>query len=56
MRKRGVGAIGIKQILGKAGVLNTALIEWGWMSAEAPIDWIGDSQLLGVVVMMRPPM
>lgn len=46
-----VGAIGIKQILGKAGVLNTALIEWGWMSAEAPIDWIGDSQLLGVVVM-----
>ncbi len=46
-----VGAIGIKQLLGKMGVLNTALMEAGLMNPEAPIDWLGESQLAGVVVM-----
>ncbi len=46
-----VGAIGVKQVLGKMGVLNTALIDLGWMDAANPIDWLGESQLLGVVIM-----
>ena len=45
-----VGAIGIKQLLGKAGVFNTWLIDMGLMSAERPFDWLGESQLLGVVI------
>jgi iron(III) transport system permease protein len=36
-----VGAIGIQQILGTHGMLNTALIKLGWMSACTPFDWIG---------------
>ena len=46
-----VGAIGIKHLLGKMGVLNTGLINLGLMDPSQPIDWLGESQLLGVVVM-----
>lgn len=46
-----VGAIGIKQLLGKVGVLNSALIDWGWMDPAQPMDWLGESRLLGVVIM-----
>ncbi len=46
-----VGALGIRQFLGQAGVLNSLLIDLGVMSADKPIDWLGDGQLLGVVIM-----
>ncbi len=46
-----VGALGIKQFLGQAGVLNAFLIKIGAMDAGAPVDWLGDGQLFGVVVM-----
>lgn len=46
-----VGALGVKQLLGQAGVLNAVLIDLGLMSAEAPFDWLGEGRLFGVVLM-----
>ncbi len=46
-----VGALGIRQILGQAGVFNAFLIDLGLMDANAPYDWLGEGQLLGVVLM-----
>ncbi len=46
-----VGALGIKQLLGQAGVLNSFLIDLGFMEANAPYDWLGEGQLFGVVLM-----
>ena len=46
-----VGALGIRQILGQAGVLNAFLIDLGLMSADAPFDWLGEGRLFGVVIM-----
>jgi iron(III) transport system permease protein len=46
-----VGAIGVKAILGQAGALNSALITLGWMDAARPVDWLGEHQLVGIVIM-----
>ncbi|MDF1823813.1 MAG: iron ABC transporter permease [Verrucomicrobiales bacterium] len=46
-----VGALGIKQLLGQAGVLNAFLIDLGLMNAAAPFDWLGEGRLFGVVLM-----
>ncbi len=46
-----VGALGIRQFLGQMGVLNTFLINLGWMDPAAPYDWMGEGQLFGVVLM-----
>ncbi|MEX2581270.1 MAG: iron ABC transporter permease [Verrucomicrobiales bacterium] len=46
-----VGALGIRQILGQAGVLNGFLIDLGVMEADAPFDWLGEGRLFGIVVM-----
>lgn len=46
-----VGAVGIKHILGISGSLNTVLVDLGVMSADAPMDWLGESRFWGVVVM-----
>ena len=46
-----VGAIGVKQILGQAGALNSLLQAIGLMSPEHPIDWLGQGRFWGVVVM-----
>lgn len=46
-----VGAIGVKAILGQAGALNSALIAFGWMDPAQPVDWLGEHQLVGIVVM-----
>jgi iron(III) transport system permease protein len=46
-----VGAIGIKQILGQQGALNALLQATGLMSADHPIDWLGQGRFWGVVVM-----
>lgn len=46
-----VGAIGIKAILGQAGALNASLIHLGFMDAAHPTDWLGEGQMLGIVIM-----
>lgn len=46
-----VGALGVRQFLGQAGVLNVALAKMGLMDPAHPIDWMGEGQLFGVVVM-----
>jgi iron(III) transport system permease protein len=46
-----VGALGVKQLLGQAGALNSFLIDLGLMSADAPYDWLGEGRLFGVVLM-----
>jgi iron(III) transport system permease protein len=46
-----VGAIGVKAMLGQAGALNSLLIKLGLMDAAAPFDWLGTSQMFGIIVM-----
>ncbi len=46
-----VGALGVRQFLGQAGVLNTFLIDLGLMEANAPFDWLGEGRLVGIVLM-----
>ncbi|MBI1375748.1 MAG: ABC transporter permease subunit [Phycisphaera sp.] len=36
-----VGAIGLRQLLGRYGALNALLINWGWMDPAAPTNWLG---------------
>lgn len=46
-----VGAIGVKQILGQRGALNVFLEDLGLMNPDAPMDWLGESRLFGVVLL-----
>jgi len=46
-----VGAIGIKAILGQAGALNALLMNMGLMSRQHPVDWLGEGQMTGIIVM-----
>ncbi|HRJ10902.1 MAG TPA: iron ABC transporter permease [Prosthecobacter sp.] len=46
-----VGAIGIKAILGQAGALNALLMNLGLMSRSQPVDWLGEGQMTGIVIM-----
>ncbi len=46
-----VGALGVRQFLGQAGVLNTFLIDLGLMDATLPFDWLGEGRLAGIVLM-----
>ncbi|MGE4549841.1 MAG: iron ABC transporter permease [Opitutales bacterium] len=47
-----VGAIGLRQLLGQFGMLNTFLIDLGWMNANQPVDWLsGDGRFYGVAVL-----
>jgi iron(III) transport system permease protein len=46
-----VGAIGIKQILGQEGALNALLQSLGMMNPDAPMDWLGEGRLWGIIVM-----
>jgi iron(III) transport system permease protein len=46
-----VGAIGVKQILGQQGAFNALLENLGLMDSAAPIDWLGQSRLWGVIIM-----
>ena len=47
-----VGAIGVKQILGQQGALNALLSELGILNPAAPIDWLGEGRIWGVVVLI----
>lgn len=44
-----VGAIGFKQMFSRFGSLNLWLMQWGVI--DGPIDWLGSSGLVGLVVM-----
>jgi len=46
-----VGALGIRQFLGQAGVFNSFLIDLGLMDASSPYDWLGEGRLVGIVLM-----
>lgn len=46
-----VGAVGVKQILGVRGALNSFLVKIGAMDYAAPIDWLGEGRFWGVVIM-----
>jgi iron(III) transport system permease protein len=46
-----VGAIGIKHLIGPDGALNALLALIGLVDPSHPIDWLGESRLLGVVML-----
>ncbi len=46
-----VGAIGMKQMFGQNGAINSALVQLGLMDPANPIDWLGDGRFWGIVVM-----
>ena len=46
-----VGAIGVKAMLGQAGALNSFLAAVGLMDPGHPIDWLGEGQMFGIVIM-----
>jgi iron(III) transport system permease protein len=45
-----VGAIGMRQILGRFGVLTALADQAGWIPHHSPIDWFGSAQILGVIL------
>jgi len=46
-----VGAIGIKSMLGSMGAVNAFLISLGLMDPDHPVDWLGQGQMAGIVIM-----
>ena len=46
-----VGAIGLRQILGRYGSLNALLIDWGMLDPAQPLDIMGGARFWGVVIM-----
>lgn len=46
-----VGALGVQAMLGQAGALNSLLMDLGLMSREQPMDWLGNGQMAGVIIM-----
>ncbi len=46
-----VGAIGIRQILGQYGILNSVLETVGLLSAGETIDWLGQGRFWGIVIL-----
>lgn len=46
-----VGAVGVKQMLGVNGSLNSFLTSFGFMSEDAPYDWLGNGRFWGIVLM-----
>jgi len=46
-----VGAIGLRQLLGRYGAVNGLLLEMGLIDPANPIDFLGGARLWGVIVM-----
>lgn len=46
-----VGAIGVRAMMGQAGAVNSVLIKLGLMDAAHPVDWLGNSQMIGVIIL-----
>jgi iron(III) transport system permease protein len=45
-----VGAIGVRQMLGRFGAANTLLSDWGLIDPANPVDFLGSARLLGVIL------
>ena len=50
-----VGAIGIKAMLGPMGAVNSFFMGLGLMDEKHPVDWLGEGQMLGIVVAKERP-
>ncbi len=46
-----VGAIGVRQMLGQYGALNTALTHLGILAPGSTVDWLGGGQFWGIVIL-----
>jgi len=46
-----VGAIGIRQMLGQYGSLNSLLQKVGLLAPDATIDWLGEGRIWGIVAL-----
>ena len=46
-----VGALGVKHILGQYGSLNVLLSWIGLVDLDHPVDWLGDHQFVGMILM-----
>ncbi len=46
-----VGAIGLRQIFGQYGAINSALFHLGLLGANATIDWLGQARMGGVIAL-----
>ncbi len=46
-----VGAIGLKQLLGRFGALNALCVRLGIMDADRPIDWLSQGRFAAVVLL-----
>lgn len=46
-----VGAIGLKQLLARFGMLNSFLINAGWMDPVNAVDWLGAGGFWGIVIL-----
>jgi iron(III) transport system permease protein len=45
-----VGAIGMRQILGRFGVLTAVATRAGFIPPNSPVNWFGSAQILGVIL------
>ncbi|MFZ4767106.1 MAG: ABC transporter permease [Roseimicrobium sp.] len=46
-----VGAIGVRAMLGQAGAVNSFLMKFGFMDPQHPTDWLGQGQMVGIIIM-----
>ncbi len=46
-----VGAIGVRAMMGQAGAIDSLLISLGLMDPAHPKDWMGDGQMVGIIIM-----
>lgn len=46
-----VGAVGTERLLGRFGTLNLWLMNFGMLDPGRPIDWVGESGFVGVMLM-----
>src|SRR5204862_6959618 len=46
-----VGAIGLKQLLGRFGSLNLVLMKLGLLAPGQPVDWLGHGGFWGIVIL-----
>src|SRR5688500_8050430 len=45
-----VGAIGMRQILGRAGVFTSIAQALGFIDPGTPVDWIGSARIYGIIL------
>lgn len=46
-----VGALGVQAMLGQAGAVNSLLAALGFIRPGHPVDWLGEGQMMGVILM-----